>query len=253
MTLEIVTIPCLQDNYAYLIKGPSAVTLIDAPDAAPILAELTTRGWTLDRILITHHHWDHVDGLADIKAATGAQSYGPRAEADKLPALDHLIDAGTQLGEGPDGCRVLAAPGHTLGHVAYYFAAAPALFCADSLMVMGCGRLFEGTADQMHDTISAFAALPDETLVCSGHEYTASNVKFALSIDPDNAQLQTRAADVTRARAEGRATVPALLSLEKATNPFMRAHDPALRQRLGMEDATDAQVFAKIRQLKDEF
>lgn len=255
MPLEIVTIPCLSDNYAFLAHdaGSGETALVDAPEAAPILTELAGRGWRLSHVLLTHHHWDHVDGLAEILAAHPAQVVGAAADAHRLPALDRQVAGGDRFAIGGETAEVFEVPGHTVGHVAYYLPATGAVFTADSLMALGCGRLFEGTAEQMWDSLGKLAALPPETLVCSGHEYTRANGAFAATVDPENPDLQARIAAVAEARSAGRPTVPSTLAEELATNPFLRAAEPAIRQRLGMADAPAATVFAEIRSRKDRF
>lgn len=255
MPLDIVTVPCLTDNYAFLAHDAStgATAVIDAPDAAPILAELSTHGWTLTDILITHHHWDHVDGVAGLVAATGAKTWGNGRDADRLPPLDHAVDPGGTVTIGSETGAVIDVSGHTIGHVAFHFPDSHVVFTADSLMALGCGRLFEGDAVTMHANLSRLAALPPETTICSGHEYTAANAKFALTIDPDNQALISRSKAIETARANGRPTVPSTLQEELETNPFLRAADPTIRARLGMEDASDAAVFAEIRARKDAF
>ncbi|MGC8202029.1 hydroxyacylglutathione hydrolase [Aliiroseovarius sp. PTFE2010] len=253
MPLEIVTVPCLSDNYAYLVKGPDGVALIDAPEAAPIIAALDARGWQLGVIMITHHHHDHVGGVDELRARYGCPVMGPKAEADKLPKLDMALEPGFAGGTGDALCEVIAVPGHTLGHIAFHYPNAGALFTADSLMALGCGRIFEGTPDMMYDSLCRLAALPDDTQVYSGHEYTLGNAKFAQTIEPGNAALTSRADQISATRAQGKPTVPASLGLEKETNPFLRAHIPDVKAALGMEDAADVDVFAEIRRRKDKF
>ena len=253
MGLDIVTVPCLSDNYAYLVKGPEGVCLIDAPESGPIIAALEERGWTLGTILITHHHHDHVGGVEALRARYGCEVVGPEAERDKLPPLDIGVRDGDRGGEGLSETVTIAVPGHTLGHVAYHFPQAGAVFTADSLMALGCGRVFEGTPEMMWESLSKLAALPPETMVYSGHEYTASNARFALTIEPGNEALKLRAEAVEQARAEGRPTAQVALSLELETNPFLRAPRPEVKRLLGMENATDAAVFAEIRGRKDRF
>ena len=253
MPLEIVTIPCLSDNYAYLVNGPDGVALIDAPEAAPIIAELEARGWSLGVIMITHHHHDHVGGVAELKEKYGCMVMGPEAEKEKLPPLDFALPDGFSGGNGDGLCQVMAVPGHTLGHVAYYYPKANAIFTADSLMALGCGRIFEGTPEMMHDTLNKLAALPPETMVYSGHEYTESNARFAVTIEPENEALKSRVTEIAEARRNNQPTVPVALSLELATNPFLRASEKSVRDQLGMNDATDTEVFTKIRALKDSF
>ncbi|WP_300036482.1 hydroxyacylglutathione hydrolase [uncultured Roseobacter sp.] len=255
MALELVTIPCLSDNYAFLLHdtGTGDTALIDIPAAGPILAELARRGWTLSDVWITHHHDDHVQGLGEVLAAHPARVTGAAADAHRLPPLDVQVADGDTLEFAGNTVAVMDVSGHTVGHVAYYIPAANTVFTADSLMALGCGRLFEGTAEQMWGSLTKLMALPADTLVCSGHEYTAGNAKFALTIDPDNPELISRNEQITVARATGVPTVPSTLALERATNPFLRASDPGIRSRLGMTDASDAGVFAEIRARKDAF
>ena len=255
MPLEILTVPCLSDNYAYLLRDAATgeVGLVDAPEAAPIEAALKDRGWGLDLILITHHHADHIDGVEALRAVHDARVAGAAADRHRLPALDVALEEGDTIALGRSVARVYEVPGHTVGHIAYYFAEAKAVFTADSLMVMGCGRLFEGTPGQMWTTLCTLAALPDETLVYSGHEYAEANVRFALSVDPENPVLRERAAEIAAMRQMGGATVPARLELERATNPFLRCSDAGFKARLGLGNLPDAQVFAEVRRRKDAF
>ncbi len=255
MPLEIVTIPCLEDNYAFLLHSDQTAetALIDAPEAGPILAALGKRGWQLSEIWLTHHHWDHIDGVAELKEATGAKIIGAAADAHRLPPLNHAVSESQTYSFAGHDVQIFDVSGHTVGHIAFYVADAAAAFTADSLMALGCGRLFEGTADQMWTSLSKLAALPPETMICSGHEYTASNAKFALSVEPDNSDLVLRAAAIEQARASGQPTVPSILSEELATNPFLRANLPEMKAGIGMKDAPDAAVFAEIRKRKDAF
>ncbi|MBN7783700.1 hydroxyacylglutathione hydrolase [Ponticoccus gilvus] len=253
MALEIVTVPCLSDNYAYIAKGPDGVCLIDAPEAGPIIDALDRRGWSLGTILITHHHPDHVQGVEELRARYGCKVMGPRAEEHKLPRLDMALEEGMNGGEGVGYTEPLHVPGHTLGHMAFHFPRAKAVFTADSLMALGCGRLFEGTPEMMWDSLSKLAALPPETMVYSGHEYTTSNAAFALTIEPGNNALISRAEAIAKARARGEPTAQVPLSLELDTNPFLRAGHPDVKAAVGMADASDVQVFAEIRKRKDNF
>ncbi|MEO1108782.1 MAG: hydroxyacylglutathione hydrolase [Pseudomonadota bacterium] len=255
MPLEIVTIPCLSDNYAFLAHDAASgqTALVDAPEPGPILAELDRRGWTLSHVLLTHHHWDHVDGLPGILEKHSAKVIGAAADAHRLPPLDQQVSEGDIFELGGEPVEVLDVSGHTVGHIAFYLPESATVFTADSLMALGCGRLFEGTPAQMWSSLTKLAALPDETIVCSGHEYTQSNAKFALTVDPDNAELQQRVMDIALARDAGQPTVPSTLALEKATNPFLRAADSAIQAQLGMVGADPAVVFAEIRARKDRF
>ncbi|MEB8389056.1 hydroxyacylglutathione hydrolase [Rhodobacteraceae bacterium KMM 6894] len=255
MPFDLITIPCLTDNYAYLAHDPAtgATLAVDVPEAGPIIAELDARGWTLTHVLLTHHHADHVQDLSELLAAHPAQVIGAATDAHRLPPLNVQVAPGDTIDIGGQIGQVIDVSGHTVGHIAVYFPDSALVFTADSLMALGCGRLFEGTPDQMWQSLSRLAALPPETVVCSGHEYTQANAKFALSIDPDNLALISRSDAIDAARAAGQPTVPSTLAQELATNPFLRASDPAIRARLSMENASDAQVFTEIRARKDRF
>ena len=255
MPLEIVTIPCLANNYAFLLHSSDTgeTALIDAPEADPILSELKTRGWQLTEIWLTHHHWDHIDGAGEIKEATGAKLIGAAADAHRLPPLNHaLVEAETYSFAGHE-VQVFDVSGHTVGHIALYVPDAQAVFTADSLMALGCGRVFEGSFEQMWGSLSKLAALPGDTLVFSGHEYTTTNAAFAMTIEPANPHLLSRIKDIERARGAGQPTVPSLLSLELETNPFLRAQLPEVKKLVNMENSSDAAVFAEIRKRKDAF
>lgn len=255
MALELVTVACLRDNYAFLLRDPATgvVALVDAPEEGPILGELAVRGWRLSKILITHHHNDHIEGVNGLAAASGARVVGAEADAHRLPHLDRALRPGDTVRIGAESGVVIDAPGHTLGHIAFHFPESGLLLTGDSLMAAGCGRLFEGTPAQMWGTLSTFAELPPETLVCSGHEYTQSNLAFAATLEPENPALISRIARVGDARQLGRPTVPSRLSDELATNPFLRTHLPSLKAALGMPRATDAEAFAEARARKDRF
>lgn len=257
MPLEIVTLPCLSDNYAYLLHNPQTgeTAVVDAPEAAPIADALAARGWTLSDIVLTHHHWDHVQGVDELKSMLGApvRVIGGAADAARLPTLDLAVSEGDIFTLCGDAVQVLDVSGHTVGHVAYYLPATAAALTGDSLMALGCGRLFEGTPEMMWQSLSKLAALPAETTICSGHEYTQANGKFALSIEPDNSALISRCEAVAAARAAGKPTVPSTMSEELATNPFLRASLPHVKQNLGLAGSSDAEVFAEIRRRKDNF
>jgi hydroxyacylglutathione hydrolase len=255
MPMEIITVPCLTDNYAFIAhdEATGATAVIDVPEAAPILNALRQRGWQASHILITHHHPDHIDGVEALAAATGARVIGAKADAHRLPPLDEQVAEGDVIRIGMDEGHVIDVSGHTLGHIAFHFPASKTVFTADSLMACGCGRLFEGAPALMWESLSKLAALPPDTIVCSGHEYTASNIRFALSVEPGNADLQARARATEAARGAGLFTVPSTLALELATNPFLRAPLASMKAALGMPDASDAAAFTELRARKDRF
>ena len=253
--LIVEMIPALSDNYVYLLHEPKAgVTgVVDPAVAEPVQTVLAEKGWSLDWILSTHHHADHTGGNLELKAATGCRIAGPGKDAARIPGIDLKLVEGDSFELGEARAEIFETPGHTSGHITYWFAGAKALFCADTLFSLGCGRLFEGTPAEMWTSLSKFAGLPDEALVYCGHEYTQSNATFALSVDPDNRALRARAAEIDAQRAEGKPTIPTTLGQERATNPFLRPDDPQIRKQLGMEQASDADVFAEIRRRKDSF
>ncbi|KIN70761.1 Hydroxyacylglutathione hydrolase [Sulfitobacter noctilucae] len=255
MPFDLITIPCLSDNYAFLLRdhASGAVALIDVPEAAPIKAELAKQGWTLTQVWLTHHHPDHVQGLDEVLAEYPAEVVGAKADAGRLPDLDIAVSEGDTVTLGALKAEIFDVSGHTINHIAFYVPDAEVCFTADSLMALGCGRLFEGTPAQMWDSMQKLMALPAETVICSGHEYTASNAKFALTIDPDNPALISRSKAISAAREKGQPTVPSTLSTELDTNPFLRPGDTGIRSNLGMQTATDADVFAEIRKRKDNF
>tara|TARA_R110002110_G_scaffold17648_7_gene75133 strand:- start:860 stop:1627 length:768 start_codon:yes stop_codon:yes gene_type:complete len=255
MPFDLITIPCLTDNYAYLLhdRQTGQTACIDVPEAGPVKQALTDHGWTLSQVWLTHHHADHVDGLADLLSDHHASVVGAAADAHRLPELNVSVKEGDTVKLGALEAQVLDVSGHTVGHIAFHVPDAKVVFTADSLMALGCGRLFEGTAAQMWDSMQKLMAMPGDTTVCSGHEYTAANAKFALSIDPGNSALISRANAVELARAKGEPTVPSKLSTELETNPFLRPGDPAIRATLGMPNASDSDVFKEIRKRKDNF
>ena len=254
MPAEIRLFSCLTDNYGYLIHDPAtrATASIDAPEAGPILAALEREGWTLTDILITHHHGDHVGGVSELKQKFGCRVVAPHDKAAKIADVDQRAAQGDIIKVGGLLARVLETPGHTLDHLSYVFDNEKALFAADTLFSIGCGRVFEGTFPMMWDSLLKLRALPDDFRLYCGHEYTASNVKFALSIDPDNPALKARADEVTRLRAENKPTVPSLLGDEKKANIFLRADDPAVAIKLHMKGAAPADVFGELRERKNK-
>jgi hydroxyacylglutathione hydrolase len=255
MPLTLRTIACLNDNYAYLLhdQQSGATACIDVPEVAPLERALSDEGWSLTEIWVTHHHDDHIQGVVSLQASTGAKVVGAKTDAHRLPQLDVAVSDGDVINFAGNDVQVMDVSGHTIGHIALYVAAANAAFTADSLMTMGCGRLFEGDAPTMWVSLQKLAALPPETLICSGHEYTEANIRFAMSVDGDNPALMKRAKNVAAMRAKGAFTAPSLLSDELKTNPFLRATDADLAVKLGMAGADPADVFAEIRGQKDRF
>lgn len=251
MTLTVRQFPCLSDNYGFLLRDEASgkTACVDTPDAGAILSELEKAGWGLDLIMNTHWHGDHAGGNAEIQKATGCTIVGP-AEVRRIAPLDREVRGGDMVELGATRFQVIETGGHTLGHVAYFDAADAIAFVGDTLFALGCGRLFEGKPDQMWASLSRLAALPDDTRVYCAHEYTASNARFALSVDQDPA-LKARAAEVFAARERGEATVPTTIGLEKATNPFLRA--PLLAAAVGKAGAPDYEAFAAVRAAKDAF
>jgi len=251
---EIIQFGCLKDNYSSLLHDPATgcTAVVDTPDADEIMHQLDKQGWHLTHILTTHHHWDHIDGHEQLKKHYDCQIIAPALNRDQIPAIDQTVSNGDQIQVGEISIEVLATPGHTLGHVAYYVPALSAVFVGDTLFAMGCGRLFEGTPQQMWQSIQVLRALPDQTAIYCGHEYTLNNAQFALSLEPDNSALQQRVKEVESLRASGLPTIPTSVIQERQTNPFMRADIPRIQQRVGMPGASASKVFAEIRRRKDQ-
>src|SRR5258707_5193554 len=239
MAAEIRLFPCLTDNFGYLIHDPAskATASIDAPEAAPIIKALEGEGWTLTDVLVTHHHGDHVGGIAELKQKYNCRVVAPHDKTAKIPLVDARVKQGDIVKVGDLLARVLETPGHTLDHISYVFDDDKALFAGDTLFSIGCGRVFEGTHPMMWDSLLKLRALPDDFSLYCGHEYTASNVKFALTVDGDNPALKARAEEVARLRAQNKATIPVKLGEEKRSNVFLRADDPAVAANLHMKGA----------------
>ena len=251
MPLEVHQFPCLSDNYGFLVRDEATgeVATVDTPDADAILAELDRLGWRLTLIMNTHWHADHAGGNAKLQAETGCRIVGPQ-EVTRLAPLDQPLHEGDEVRLGETRFQVMETGGHTLGHITYYDAADGVAFVGDTLFALGCGRVFEGTAEQMWTSLSRLAALPDDTLVYCAHEYTASNARFALSVD-DSPALKARADEVFAARERGEPTVPTRIGAEKAANPFLRA--PELKAAMALGAVSDAEAFAAVRKAKDGF
>ncbi|KPF44934.1 hydroxyacylglutathione hydrolase [Rhizobium sp. G187] len=254
-SLQIETFICRSDNFGALVhcRETGETASIDAPDFDAIVSAAERRGWTITHVLTTHHHGDHVEANLALKEAFGCEIIGPRNEAAAIPGIDRTVGDGDEFVFCNRPVRVIETPGHTAGHICYYFPEDGVLFSADTLFALGCGRLFERSAMDMWHSLQKLAELPDETVVYFGHEYTLSNARFALTIDPTNERLKARAELIEMQRARGTYTIPTTIGLEKETNPFLRAADPEIRKGLGMEGATNDEVFAEIRRRKDNF
>jgi hydroxyacylglutathione hydrolase len=245
----------LKDNYVYLLHDAEsgATAVVDPSVADPVLAALKETGWRLSHILNTHHHWDHTGGNAALKAATGAIVVGPLADRERIPDIDVALGEGERYAVGSEVAEIFDVPGHTRGHIAFWFPTSRALFCGDTLFTLGCGRMFEGTAAQMWHSLSKLRGLPAQTRVYCGHEYTQANARFALTVEPGNRALVERAKSVDAMRSQGRPTVPATLGEEVATNPFLRADRPELQEAAGLVGRNPVEVFGEIRHRKDVF
>ncbi|TIS56392.1 hydroxyacylglutathione hydrolase [Mesorhizobium sp.] len=255
MPVEIEQFMCRSDNFGVLVRDPKSgqTAIIDAPEEAPILAAIKRTGWTPTMILTTHHHVDHVEANLTLKERFRLRIIGPEAEKARIPGIDETVGQGSVVHLGDEKIDVIATPGHTAGHVSYYLPASKVAFTADTLFALGCGRLLECKPPVMYDSLKKLAALPAETVIYCGHEYTLANARFALTVDPTNSALRERAVRIEALRADGKPTLPTTIGEELSTNPFLRWHDPAIRKHLGLESASDVEVFAEIRKRKDNF
>jgi hydroxyacylglutathione hydrolase len=246
---------CLEDNFGILVHDPAtgSTASIDVPEAAPVLAALAEKGWTLTDIFVTHHHNDHIGGIPDVIARfPDTRIVGPAKDRDRVPGAHLYVAEGESVKLGELDVRIIETPGHTSGHIAYYFEQDQLLFAGDTLFALGCGRAFEAPAAVLHASVMKLAALPASTKVYCGHEYTLSNARFAVRMDPQNAALQKRLTEIEALRAEGKATLPTTLALELETNPFLRADDSAIKANLGMQGADAAAVFTELRERKNK-
>lgn len=253
MALQIEQFMCRADNFGVLVHDTQSgeTAIVDAPEERPILEAIKRTGWKPTVLLTTHHHGDHVEANLTLKQQFDLEIVGPERERARIPGIDRTVKEGdiARLGDRP--IRVIETPGHTSGHVCYHFFEDDLVFTADTLFALGCGRLFEEKPPVMFASLKKLTELPLETVVYCGHEYTAANARFALTVDPTNSALKKRATEIEHLLADGKPTLPTTIGNEMATNPFLRWHDPAIRSNLGMEDASDAEVFAEIRKRKD--
>jgi hydroxyacylglutathione hydrolase len=247
--------PCLTDNFGVLIHDPAsgATASVDAPEAAPVEAALAKTGWRLTDILVTHHHNDHTAGIGELKARHKCRVVAPRAEAQRIAHVDETVAEGDKVAVGALAAQVIDTPGHTAGHISYFFPAEKLAFVGDTLFSIGCGRVIEGTPEMMWDSLLKLRALPDDTRFYCGHEYTAANIRFAKTIEPNNKPLAARAEEVARLLAAGKPTIPATIGAEKADNPFLRADLPDVAKSVGLAGNPAWKVFAEIRERKNKF
>ena len=255
MPAETKLFLCLKDNYGVLLHDPpsGATAAIDAPEAAPIEKALAATGWKLTDILVTHHHADHTGGIAALKEKYRCRVVAPRGEASKIANIDETVAEGDTVTVGGLSATVIETPGHTAGHISYFFGADKLAFVGDTLFSVGCGRVIEGTMDMMWQSMLKLRALPDDTRLYCGHEYTASNCRFAVTVEPDNAALRKRADQVTQLIGRGEPTIPTTLAEEKAVNPFLRCDVPSVAAGVDLKGADPAKVFAAVRGRKDRF
>ena len=254
-TLQIEQIPTRKDNYVYLVreKGQGKVGVVDPSDAEPVLAALERLGWSLTYIINTHHHNDHTGGNLELKEKFNCTVVGPLADHNRIAGIDIDVGDGDTYQFGDAVAKVYDTPGHTRGHIAYWFEESNALFCGDTLFALGCGRVFEGTYEQMWNSLEKLRALPDDTWVYCAHEYTQANATFAITIEANNQTLINRAKEIDLLRSENKSTVPSLLGLEKETNPFLRADVESVAQAVDLSGLDPVTVFAEIRTRKDNF
>jgi hydroxyacylglutathione hydrolase len=255
MAVEVLQIACLDDNYGFLVHDveSGATASIDTPEVAPINAALEAKGWKLTHILNTHHHFDHAGGNEALKVQWGCTVVGAANDAHRIPGIDVQVAEGDIYEFGVTKVKVLEVPGHTSGHIAYYFEQDDVAFVGDTLFALGCGRLFEGTAEQMWVSLEKLMALPDATTVYCAHEYTQANAAFAVTVEPDNIALQQRVEEIAKLRSQGSPTVPTSIKLERETNPFVRSTNAGLQSTIGLQGADPVAVFAETRKRKDRF
>lgn len=258
-SLEVTLFPQLEDNYSYILQCTTTgdVGIVDCPEAQSMIEHLESQGIVPTSLFLTHHHWDHIDGTEELAQYwPNLKVYGYRGDQHRLPCVTHWVEAGDRVTLGDCEAEVIFTPGHTSGHIAYYFASGKAVFCGDTLFVAGCGRVFEGTFAQMYHSIQTLAALPEDTRIYCGHEYTASNVRFALTVEPNNPDLLRYQQEVQHIRELGLPTIPSTIGHEQKINPFVRINSPAVQQvaaGMGADLHNAVAVFEAIRKKKDQF
>ena len=254
-SLIIHQFPCLSDNYGFLVHDASnqLTACIDTPDVKTIEKALSDKQWNLTHILNTHHHWDHAGGNLELKEKTNCVIVGPRADADRIPGIDIQVGEGDIYQFGDFKATIYDTPGHTRGHIVYHFADENCAFVGDTLFAMGCGRLFEGSPDQMWNSLQKIIRWPDDTRIYCAHEYTQNNCRFAMTVEPGNQDLINRSIDIDKLRASNKFTVPTVLDIEKKTNPFLRPDSKNIQETINMKGKPLVDVFARIRELKDQF
>jgi len=255
MAAQTQLFPCLQDNYGVLLhdSATGAAAAIDAPEAAPVEAALSAKGWKLTDILVTHHHADHTGGIAELKARHRCRVVAPHGEAQRIPLVDITVREGEKVSVGSLVGQIYETPGHTSGHISYFFPSEKLAFVGDTLFSIGCGRVIEGTPEMMWQSLLKLRAFPDDTSIFCGHEYTQANIRFARTIEPQNSALAARGNEVDKLRAERKPTIPSMLGEEKAANPFLRADVPEVAKSLGLAGKPASEVFAEIRARKNTF
>ena len=253
--LEVFMFPCLSDNYGFLIHDPveNLTATVDTPEVSAIEGALNQKGWELTHIINTHHHYDHAGGNLELKKKTNCTIIGPLQDKDRIPGIDLAIEHGQEFKFGSSEVKGFHTPGHTTGHMVYYFESEKIAFVGDTIFAMGCGRLFEGTPQQMLESLDLIMSWPDETMLYCAHEYTQANAEFAITVDGKNEDLIKRKSEVEALRKDLIPTVPTQLQLEKKTNPFLRSDDHEIRLELGMVESSRTEVFAEIRNRKDQF
>lgn len=253
--LKVFPLPALNDNYIFVLRDEDQdiTAVVDPAEPQPVIDFLNNQGWSLNKVLNTHHHHDHIGGNAELKRVYDCEIVAPKYDSHRISPIDLAVEDGAQINVGSHSAKVFYIPGHTSGHVAYWFFNDEQVFCGDTMFVMGCGRLFEGSPEQMWQSLRRLASLPLQTKIYCAHEYTEKNGEFALQVEPGNNNLKAKMKKVKETRAKGLATIPTSVREELETNPFLRPNSTEIRSRLHMTDAADVEVFARLREMKDQF